>query len=220
MNMSAAYTASYTIKTKETSLTPVLVYSFVFHIFIFFVVPIATRILWRPKIFERPQTFQLVRLPPKAAPVRRVVEKQKIKKKAVPKRPVPKTKKDSRPVQKKEEPEDLSELEDLLGGLPQPISAVSVAVGFKYDWYLRSIEDKVKRYWSPSINDPNLSVVLMFTIFRNGEISDIKIKERSGNSTLDNLAVRAVKLAAPFGKLPPKWGRDLTVEHKLIAAKE
>lgn len=218
--MSASYTASYKIESKETSLMPVLVYSIVFHVFIFFVVPIATRILWRPKTFERPQTFQLVRIPPKTAPVRRrVVEKQK-KKKAVPPKPVPRTKKDSRPVQKKEEPEDLSELEDLLGVLPQPISAVSVAAGFKYDWYLRSIEDKVKRYWSPSITDPNLSVVLIFTIYRNGEISDIKIKERSGNSTLDNLAVRAVKLASPFGKLPPKWGSELSVEHKLLASKE
>ena len=218
--MSAAYTASCKIESKETSLTPVLVYSFVFHILIFFVVPIATRILWRPKTFERPQTFQLVKIPPKTAPVRRVIEKQKVKKKAVPKRPVPKTKKDSRPVQKTEELEDLSELEELLGGLPQPISAVSVTAGFKYDWYLRSIEDRVKRYWSPSINDPNLSVVLMFAIYRDGKISDIKIKERSGNTALDNLAIRAVKLAAPFGKLPPKWGSELSIEHKLIASKE
>lgn len=219
--MSAAYTASYKIESKETSLTPVLVYSFLFHILIFFVVPIATRILWRPKIFERPQTFQLVRIPPKTAPVRqRVVEKQKVKKKAVPKKPVPSTKKDLRPVQKKEEPEDLSELEELLGGLPQPISAVSVAAGFKYDWYLRSVENKVKRSWTPSINDPNLSVVLLFTIYKNGKISDIKITESSGNTSLDKLAIKAVKRAAPFGKLPLKWGSELSVEHKLIAAKE
>jgi TonB family protein len=218
--MSAAYNVSYKIALKETSLTPVLVYSFVFHIFIFFVVPIATRILWRPKIFERPQTFQLVRVPPMAAPVRKVSEKQIVKKKTVTKRPVPKTIKDSRPVQKKEQTEDLSELEELLGGLPQPISAVSVAAGFKYDWYLRSIEDRVKRYWSPSINDPNLSVVLMFTIYRNGEISDIKITDGSGNAALDNLAKRAVKLSAPFGKLPTKWGNELSVEHKLIASRE
>lgn len=219
--MSALYTASCKIETKETSIMPVLFFSLVFHVFIFFVVPIATRILWRPKIFERPPTFQLVRIPPKTAPVKqRASDRPKVKKKAVPKKPVPKTKKDSRPVQKKEDMEDLSELEDLLGGLPQPISAVNPIAGFKYPWYLRSVEDKVKRFWSPSINDPNLSVILLFIIYRNGGISDIKIKEGSGNSTLDNLAVRAVKLAAPFGKLPPKWGSELSVEHKLNASKE
>ena len=219
--MSVSYTASYKIESRETSLMPVLFISLLFHVFIFFGVPIATRLLRRPKTFERPQTFRLVRMPPKTAPVKqRVIDRPKEKKKAVPKKQVPKTKKDSRPIQKKEEPEDLSELEDLLGGLPQPISSVSVSAGFKYDWYLRSIEDKVKRFWSPSVNNPNLSVILLFTIFRNGEISDIKIKEGSGNSTLDNLAVRAVKLAAPFGKLPPKWGSELPVEHKLNAAKE
>lgn len=219
--MSSLYTASYRIESKETSLLPVLFFSLLFHVIIFFVVPIATRILWRPKTFERPQTFQLVRIPPKAAPVKqRVVDKPKVKEKALPKKPVPKTQKDSKPVPKKEEPEDVSELEELLGELPQPISSVSVSAGFKYDWYLRSIEDKVKRYWSPSINDPDLAVILVFTIYLNGEISDITIRERSGNSTLDNLAVRAVKLAAPFGKLPPKWGNELSVEHKLIASRE
>ena len=200
--MSAAYTASCKIESKETSLTPVLVYSFVFHILIFFVVPIATRILWRPKIFERPQTFQLVRIPPKTAPVRRVIEKQKVKKKAVPKKPVPKTKKDSRPVQKKEKPEDLSELEELLGGIQQPVSQISLGKPFKYQWYKNAIRAKVESNWKPPFKDENISVGLTFTIFRNGNISEVKLKRSSGNTMLDNLAIRAVKLAVPFGKLP------------------
>ena len=102
--MSVSYTASYKIESRETSLMPVLFISLLFHVFIFFGVPIATRLLRRPKTFERPQTFQLVRIPPKTAPVKqRVIDRPKEKKKAVPKKQVPKTKKDSRPIQKKEE---------------------------------------------------------------------------------------------------------------------
>ena len=202
--MSVSYTASYKIESRETSLMPVLFFSLLFHVFIFFVVPIATRILRRPKTFERPQTFQLVRIPPKAAPVKqRVIDKPKVKKKAVPKRPVPKTKKDSRPAQKKEEPEDLSELEDILGGpIQQPVSQISLGQPFKYDWYKNAIMLKVESYWKPPFKDEKIVVVLSFTIFRNGNISEVKVKNSSGNAMLDNLAIRAVKLAAPFGKLP------------------
>lgn len=218
--MSTSYAAYSKVESKETSFASVLFFSLVFHVFIFLIIPIATRILWHPKTFERPQTFQLVRMPPKTVPVKqRGIDRPKEKKKAVPKKPVPKTKKDSRPAQKKEEIID-KELEDILGGLVQPISSISPIAGFKYDWYLRSVEDKVKRYWSPSVNDPNISVDLEFTIYNNGEISDIKAKRSSGNSSLDNLALRAVKLAAPFGKLPPRWKGELPIALQLVAAKE
>ena len=217
--MAVSYTLSDALITRRHSPVPVFFCSLAFHVFVFIIVPIATRMLRRPRTYERPQTFQLVTVPPTAAPTQpQTQERKTADKKAAPKKPVPHTKKDSRPAPKKEE--NLKELEQLLGGLPQPISSVSVTDGFKYDWYLRSIEDKVKRYWSPTINRPDMAVVLFFTIYGNGEISDIRIKESSRNSSLDNLAVRAVKLAAPFGKLPPKWGNELTVEHTLIASKE
>ena len=201
--MSVSYTASYKIESKETSLMPVLIFSLLFHVFIFFVVPIATRMLRRPKTFERPQTFQLVRIPPKTAPVKqRVIDRPKVKKKAVPKKPVPRTKKDTRPVQKKEELEELSELEDVIGAIQQPVSQISLGQPFKYQWYKYAIRAKVESYWKPPFKDDKIAVVLSFTIFRNGNISEVKVKNSSGNTMLDNLAIRAVKLAAPFGKLP------------------
>ena len=80
-------TSSFTIKTgfesKETSFVPVIIFSFIFHIFVFFVVPVATKILWQPKQFVRPPTFQLVKMPQKVSPVKpkeKIVKRKKKKK--------------------------------------------------------------------------------------------------------------------------------------------
>ncbi len=200
-------TSSFTLRTdaesRESSFIPVIIISFVFHIVVFIVIPFATKILWQPKKYVRPPTFQLVKIAPKVAPVKpkkKVVKKTK-KKKA--KRAVPKSKKSNRNVKpKQKEEEDLSDLEDLLEDLPQPISQVNLGKPFKYSWYINNIQAKVEKNWNPPINDESLEVVLIFTIYRNGKISDVRVENSSGNSTLDNLAIRAVKVAAPFGKLP------------------
>ncbi|MBD3390812.1 MAG: TonB family protein, partial [Chitinivibrionales bacterium] len=98
--------------------------------------------------------------------------------------------------------ENLDELASLLEELPIPTS-VSAPGDFKWNWYIMSVQQKIERNWVPPTQNKNISVVVAFTIFPNGTISDVKLAKRSGNATLDNLAVRAVKLAAPFGKLPP-----------------
>ncbi len=67
---------------------------------------------------------------------------------------------------------------------------------------MNNIQAKVEKNWNPPLKDEQLSVILLFTIYRSGKISDVKLKKSSGNSMLDNLAIRAIKLASPFGKLP------------------
>jgi periplasmic protein TonB len=46
-------------------------------------------------------------------------------------------------------------------------------------------------------------VVITFDIFRDGSVENPQIAQRSGNSTLDYSALRAVSDAAPFPPLPP-----------------
>lgn len=212
-------TAALPYESKEPSFLPVIICSLIFHIFVFFVVPVLSRFVRRSKTFERPKTFQLVQIPQKVAPVpEKIIRRPVPREKAVPKKPVPKTKKDTKPVTK-EKPEDLSELEELLGGLPQPVSQITIGKVFPYQWYINNIRMQVERNWKPSVNDDKISVVLQFIIFANGKISEVKIARSSGNSALDNLAVRAVKLAAPFGKIPVKWGDNkLDLSYTLIPA--
>lgn len=206
--------------SKESSFLPVIIYSCIFHILVFFVVPLATKFLWRKEMFVRPTTFQLVQVPPQPVtePQKKVAEKSQKKQPAKrARKPVPK--KNSKPAPQKQRVEDVSELEDLLGGLPQPVSRISVGESFPYPWYLNNVQMKVEQNWKPPINDESLAVVVEFSIYPNGRISEVRVVKSSGNTMLDNLAVRAVKLAAPFGKIPAGFTMDkLDLTYTLIPA--
>jgi protein TonB len=56
-------------------------------------------------------------------------------------------------------------------------------------------------------------VIVTFDILRDGSIRNAQLAQRSGNSTLDYSALRAVTDAAPFPPLPPDYGgSDANVE--------
>jgi len=207
--MSASAASSIRVDSKDPNLTPLFIVSIVLHVVIFVVIPLAMQALSVKRTFERPMTFQLVSLP--QMPQQRIAQEISKKpaqvtekKRALPKNPVPATKKPAEAARKKE---DLSELEDLLGSLPQPISNISIGKPFKYPWYLNTLCAKVENNWKPPIKDENISVVVGFTIYRNGDISEVVLKQSSGNDMLDKIAIRAIKTAAPFPKLPP--GEDV-----------
>jgi protein TonB len=192
---------------------PLVISSLLFHALVLVIIPLATTLIFRPKKYARPQTFQLVRVPP-PKPKRR---QKAVKEKAMPKKKkkhVPRS--SDAPAVKQEPEENLDELASLLEELPVPASVMAPS-GFKWDWYIMNVQQKIERNWQPPTGDRNLTVDVAFTIFHNGAISAVKIKRSSGNGSLDNMAVRAVKLAAPFGKLPPGYsGNKLDLRVKLI----
>ena len=221
-----AYSASPQIDTdtcKEMPFPRVIALSVALHVVILVVVPLVTKFFWKPRKFERPKTFQLVTapIPPrpdrwvpiqKEAPKQRVPIQEKLPEpKPVPSpKPAPKTK-EKTPQPKKEAArpieENLDELASLLEELPAP-AQVSAIGDFKYHWYLNNVQQKLERHWNPPSELKNMKVIVAFTIFIDGSISEPSISRSSGNSTIDNLALRAVKLAAPFGKLPPGFDGD------------
>lgn len=215
---------------KDSSPYKVAIYSVIFHILVIIVAPLMTKLLWKEKEFIRPQTFQLVTMKQpapvkkqapvkkKKAPVQKKVEK-KVEKKVS---KTPAHAKKEKVIEKAvEEPvevfeEDLDDLEDLLGDIPKPLSSISVGKQFPYQWYLNNIRSKVERNWRPPFNDNKKSVKLQFTIFPSGKISGVTVTGSSGNSAVDNLGIRAVKLASPFGKLPAGFtGKSLEIEYTL-----
>jgi TonB family protein len=193
---------------QQTAFAPLIFASVVFHVVVLLVIPLLTRLIWRPEKFERPRTFHLVAMPKvkKIAPPDVPVVKKRVEKS----RKVP-AKKTSKPAPKKEQEEDLSQLEDLLGAVEQP--AVDVSLGADVvEWYKASILSKIERNWRPPFENPDIFVKVTFTIFLNGSISEVRLVGSSGNGSVDNTAVRAVKLSAPFGKLPPNYsGNNLEV---------
>jgi TonB family protein len=214
------------VTTEALPLLPLIIFSLIFHALVLVVLPLVTHLLWNPTQFVRPQTFTLVRMPqtlvqpqqqikkpespaakPKASPTKKAVPAKADKKAAV-------------HPKKQEETENVDELSELLGGISAPISEiVPSASNFKYQWYINNLMAKVERFWKPpaGLSDKkDIYVMVSFTIFANGTISDVAISHSSGNTTLDQLAGRAIKLAAPFGKFPVGYtDNKLDIDYKL-----
>jgi periplasmic protein TonB len=200
---------------KEPRFAVLFVISVLFHAFFLVVVPLIAKISWKAKPFDRPQTFQLVTAPAHKAPPINAKQRQRITQKESKPEPSPipqkqSAKKQLNPSKEKEaaqNEENVDELASMLDELPSPAQVASVG-NFKYHWYLNNVQEKLQRYWNPATENKNIRVEVSFTIYSDGTISEPKISRSSGNSTLDDLALRAVRLAAPFGKLPPGFSGD------------
>lgn len=222
-------------RPKETPIRVVIIYSVVFHIILLVGFPLLTKLFWNQKKFERPKTFQLVSTPLPPAPQRRVpvqkdaraqrmpqeeakpTPRQLPDKQAVPKKKVApkKAKEAARPIR-----ENLDELASILDEIPAP-AQVNAMGDFKYHWYLNIVQQRLEKYWNPNTENSELKVIVSFTINGDGSISHPSISQSSGNNMLDNLALQAVNLAAPFGKLPPGFaGNQLDLNCTLIPTRK
>ena len=94
--------------------------------------------------------------------------------------------------------------------------------GFPFQFYLQMISDKITANWFQSLVDPGVGGLLQtqvyFRIYKNGQISDIRIDVSSGVETFDLSARRAIQTSAPFATLPNEYdgqylGITLVFEH-------
>ncbi|MFZ5993555.1 MAG: energy transducer TonB [Thermodesulfobacteriota bacterium] len=73
--------------------------------------------------------------------------------------------------------------------------------------YLGLVWDKISSNWVVPPNllrHKNLETIVVVRIYKNGGIGSVWLEKRSGNTYLDNSAVRAVHLSSPFSPLPPE----------------
>jgi TonB family protein len=175
--------------------------SAIFHLAVLGGIPLLMHIAGVRARFERPATFQLVVAPPL---------QQSVKKKTPGRQAPERTKMESvKPVPRESsgQEENLDELSSVLDEIPVP-ARVSAVGDFKYNWYLAQTQEKIERFWSPPVENRDDSVIVSFTIYNDGSISQPTVMRKSGSRTLDGLALSAVRLAAPFGKLPPGVSGD------------
>jgi TonB family protein len=168
-------------------------------------IPLLMQMVSSSARFDRPVTFQLVTAPRSLRPLQPAIRKQASRPAASEKA----AKRSLQPVPREngKTEENLDELASVLDEIP--VSARVSAVGdFKYNWYLARTQEKIERFWNPPDENRNDSVVISFTIYSDGSISSPEVFRKSGRMTLDDLALRAVRLAAPFGKLPPGVSGD------------
>jgi TonB family protein len=197
------------VPAPEGSFVPVIIASLAFHLVIFVGIPFLARVLYHAEKYERPKTFTLVNMP-KALEQPRAAQAARIKPKAT--TPVPSKSRAKNPVKKDEkQQENNDQLNELLDAIPASVSDITKGQSFKYAWYINSVISKVEENWKPPMgltDKKDASVTVVFTIFSGGDISKAAVSESSGISTLDNLALRAVQSAAPFGKLPVGYQMD------------
>lgn len=74
---------------------------------------------------------------------------------------------------------------------------------FPYTIYLEAMQRKIGSNWfrAPS-TAPGTTAVVYFRIQRNGTITDVQVKTKSGNGTFDRAAMSAVLSSSPLNPLP------------------
>ncbi|MDR3195345.1 MAG: TonB family protein [Endomicrobium sp.] len=83
---------------------------------------------------------------------------------------------------------------------------------FKYPYYASQIRRKAAGQWRWAESYGSLRVLLYFKISRDGSVSDISVKESSGNEDYDRNALDTIRRASPFSELPEGYeGESLGV---------
>ena len=79
--------------------------------------------------------------------------------------------------------------------------------------YMRDLEQRIKRNWSPPKGDSSKRVIITFTIGRDGRLLSHKVTKSSGSPLADRAALSAIELTAPFRPLPPEFkGQSIPIE--------
>ncbi|MDD5450800.1 MAG: cell envelope integrity protein TolA [Desulfovibrionales bacterium] len=78
--------------------------------------------------------------------------------------------------------------------------------------YLGLVWDKISSNWviPPNLlRYKNLETIVVVRIYKNGGIGSVWLEKSSGDTYLDNSAIRAVHLSGPFSPLPPEIGESV-----------
>src|SRR5579872_2146428 len=86
------------------------------------------------------------------------------------------------------------------------------SLGNRFGAYEDLLRERVAQHWRTGDVDPRLQtappVIVTFDLMRDGSVRNLQILQRSGNSTLDFSAQRAILEASPFPPLPPAYQAD------------
>ncbi|CAN5736666.1 hypothetical protein BH10CYA1_BH10CYA1_34320 [soil metagenome] len=71
--------------------------------------------------------------------------------------------------------------------------------------YLRDVHRRIKRAWTPGVDDITGSAQIMFRLRKNGRLVSMKLIRSSGESDTDDSAMHAITACTPFKALPPEF---------------
>jgi periplasmic protein TonB len=81
-----------------------------------------------------------------------------------------------------------------------------------YPYYVRGINDAVGHMWNKYEVNPatpkGARAYIVFTVHRDGSVSDVKMDQASGSPTLDNSCLRAAQRVDTLASLPPQYNQS------------
>ena len=97
------------------------------------------------------------------------------------------------------------------------VGTTDAAFGARFAYYVQQITQKVAQQWYTNMLDPQASghkVYITFQVERDGTLTNIKVAQRSGDYTLDQTAINAVRHIDTFGPLPEAYtGNHINVTY-------
>lgn len=91
------------------------------------------------------------------------------------------------------------------------IQTTSNTQGTTFDDYYSKITQSIWGQWSPppNIYKKSLYTTISIRVSKNGYVTNLKVEKSSGNSSFDNIAIRAIKKASPLP--PPPYEMEIGV---------
>lgn len=98
-----------------------------------------------------------------------------------------------------------------------PAGKAKPAGGMSEEAYMNNIQKKIEKTWHPPEVKEAGKITVVIPINKKGEVGEVQVKESCGDKGVDDVAVKAVKDASPFGVLPAvfKDGLNLTYSFQL-----
>lgn len=79
--------------------------------------------------------------------------------------------------------------------------------------YMRELQRRIKMNWEPPKGNESKRVVLLFKIAKDGKLLSVSVFKSSGLQNVDQAAINAVKVAAPFRALPAEYkGQNIDIQ--------
>jgi protein TonB len=93
-----------------------------------------------------------------------------------------------------------------------PVSVNVGDFGSRFGYYVSNIERKMGSNWYKQVVDPRTPkgarAYILFTIHRDGSVSEIKMDKSSGVPTLDRSCLQAAQRVDTFGNLPAQYNQN------------
>lgn len=79
---------------------------------------------------------------------------------------------------------------------------------FDYPEYLLALQARISSNWNYPSLTTDMQTRVFFRIMKNGEVTQVRVEQRTGNMTFDASAQRAVITSVPFPPLPEGYEED------------